>query len=71
MLRPSGLLLLTFHIRRETGHRDEWWGKEVSIDFLFFEAEEMKGYLRAAGFGLQEVIEREPYPEVEYPSRRA
>lgn len=71
VLRPAGVLLLTFHVGREVVRRDEWWGKQVSIDFLFFEAEEMKGYLRAAGFELQEVIEREPYPEVEYPSRRA
>ena len=70
-LRPEGVLLLTFHIGRETIHRDEWWEKEVSLDFIFFETEEMKGYLRAAGFELQEVIERDPYTELEYPSRRA
>jgi SAM-dependent methyltransferase len=71
VLRPAGALLLTFHIGQEIIHRDEWWGKEVSLDFIFFETEEMKGFLQAAGFELQEVIERDPYPEVEYPSRRA
>jgi SAM-dependent methyltransferase len=71
VLLPGGVLLLTFHIGQEIIHRDEWWGKEVSLDFIFFETEEMKGFLRAAGFELQEVIERDPYPEVEYPSRRA
>jgi SAM-dependent methyltransferase len=71
VLRPTGVLLLTFHIGQEIIHRDEWWGKEVSLDFIFFETEEMKGFLREAGFELQEVIERDPYPEVEYPSRRA
>jgi SAM-dependent methyltransferase len=71
VLRPGGVLLLTFHVGRETVHRDEWWGKEVSLDFIFFETEEMKGQLEAVGFELQEVIERDPYPEVEYPSRRA
>jgi SAM-dependent methyltransferase len=71
VLRPEGVLLLTFHIGREIIHRTEWWDKEVSLDFIFFETEEMKDYLKAAGFKLQEVIEREPYPEVEYPSRRA
>ncbi|HEX5707518.1 MAG TPA: class I SAM-dependent methyltransferase [Pyrinomonadaceae bacterium] len=71
VLRPGGTLLLTFHIGRETVHRDEWWGKEVSLDFIFFETEEMKDHLKATGFELQEVIERDPYPEVEYPSRRA
>jgi SAM-dependent methyltransferase len=71
VLRPAGVLLLTFHIGQEIIHRDEWWGKEVSLDFIFFETEEMKGFLQAAGFELQEVIERDPYAEVEYPSRRA
>lgn len=71
VLRPKGILLLTFHIGQETIHRDEWWGKEVSLDFVFYETEEMKSYLETAGFELQEVIERDPYPEVEYPSRRA
>jgi hypothetical protein len=47
-------------------------GGKVSVDFLFFETEEMKSYLIAAGFGLEEVIKRDPYPEaVEYQSRRA
>ncbi|MDQ3133651.1 MAG: class I SAM-dependent methyltransferase [Acidobacteriota bacterium] len=72
VLRPQGVLLLAFHIGQEIKHLDEWWGKEVSVDFLFFETEEMKSYLMTAGFGLEEVIERDPYPEaVEYQSRRA
>lgn len=72
VLRPRGVLLLAFHLGREVKHLDEWWGKEVSVDFLFYEAEEMKGQLTAAGFALEEVIERDPYPEaVEYQSRRA
>ncbi len=71
VLRPGGILLLAFHLGREVIHRAEWWGKEVSLDFNFFEKEEMKGYLGAAGFELQEVLEREPYADVEYPSNRA
>ncbi len=72
VLRPGGVLLLTFHLGQEIIHRDEWWGKAVSLDFIFFEREEMKSYLTAAGFALQEVIERDPYHEdVEHQSRRA
>ena len=71
ILCPGGTLLLTFHIGEETIHREEWWGKEVSIDFIFFETEEMKDHLGTVGFELEEVIERDPYPDVEYPSRRA
>jgi hypothetical protein len=41
------------------------------VDFIFYTTREMKDYLRAAGFDLEEAIERDPYPEVEYQSRRA
>ena len=72
VLRPGGTLLITFHIGQETIHKDEWWGKQVSVDFHFYETEEMKAHLRKAGFELMEVIERDPYPpEIEYQSRRA
>ena len=47
-------------------------GVPVSVDFLFFEPDEMVGYLRAAGYERIEVIQRGPYaPEVEHQSRRA
>jgi len=72
VLRPGGELLLTFHLGQEIVHRDDWWGKQVSLDFIFFETDEMKDFLESANFELREVIERRPYPaEVEYQSRRA
>jgi hypothetical protein len=67
-MRPG---LRESHAGQEVVHRDEWWGHEVDVDFLFFETEAIKGHLTAAGFALEEVIERDPYPDVEYPSRRA
>lgn len=63
VLRPGGLLLLAFHRGHEIVHRDEWWGKRVSLDFILFERSEMEGYLRAAGFEIEECLERPPYPE--------
>jgi SAM-dependent methyltransferase len=71
VLRPGGLLLLAFHMGQETIHMDEWWGEEVSLDFLFFRADEMGACLKSAGFDVEETIERDPYPIVEYQSRRA
>jgi hypothetical protein len=41
------------------------------MDFFFFQTSEIKLDLEAAGLAIEEIIEREPYPEVEYPSRRA
>jgi SAM-dependent methyltransferase len=70
-LRPGGMLLLAFHVGQEIIHLEEWWGANVSADFTFFLPDEMAGYLEAAAFEVEEVIEREPYPEVEHPSRRA
>lgn len=71
VLRPAGRLLLSFHIGEETLHVDELWEEEVSLDFNFFRADEMEGYLKSAGFEIEDVIERPPYENVEYQSRRA
>ena len=70
VLRPGGLLLLTFHIGDEIKHLEEWWGHKVCVDFLFFRSDEMARYLKSAGFEIEEIIERDPYPDVEHQSRR-
>jgi SAM-dependent methyltransferase len=70
VLRPGGVVLLAFHLGDETVHLDEWWDLPVALDFTFFRSDEMAGYLQAAGFDVEEVIERAPYPEVEHQSRR-
>ncbi len=70
VLRPNGLLLLSFHQGQESIHLDEWWGKKVSLDFHFFERSEMEGYLRAAGFEIEDSIERPPYEDVEVQTHR-
>jgi SAM-dependent methyltransferase len=71
VMRSGGVLLLAFHIGEGLIHRGEWWGEQVSVDFNFFRPEEVEGYLREAGFVIEEVIERGPYEGVEYASRRA
>jgi len=71
VLVADGMLLAAFHVGRETIHKDEWWGKQVAIDFTFFEATEMRAWLTEAGFHLEESIERDSYPDGEYLSRRA
>lgn len=70
VLRPNGLLLLAFHQGQEIRHVEEMWGKSVSLDFVFFERSEMEGYLRAAGFEVEESIERPPYEGVEVQTQR-
>ncbi len=70
VLKPGGILLAAFHLGSDTLHLDEWWGHSVSVDFHFFSTAEMSAWLEAAGFEIAEVIEREPYPEIEHQSRR-
>jgi SAM-dependent methyltransferase len=70
-LRPGGSLLLAFHMGDGLVHLDEWWGRRVSVDFHFFRTDEMTDFLKDAGFEVLETVEREPYPDVEHPSRRA
>jgi len=56
-------LLISFHRGEQVVHRDEWWGETVSVDFVFFERDEMIGYLQSAGFIIDEVVERDFYPD--------
>lgn len=70
-LQANGLLLLTYHVGDELRHLDEWWETPVNLDFRFYQTAAMKTYLQEAGFVLEEVIEREAYPEIEVQTRRA
>jgi SAM-dependent methyltransferase len=71
VLRPGGRLLLAFHVGSEVRRVQELWGEPVALDFVFFEVAEMRRSLEAAGFVVDEVCEREPYPDVEVQTRRA
>ncbi len=62
VLQPGAPLLMSFHRGEQIVHRDEWWDQKVSLDFTFFERDEMLGYLRDAEFVVDEVVERGPYP---------
>jgi signal recognition particle subunit SEC65 len=55
----------------ELRHVEDWWGRRVNIDFRFFQAEELETILKAAGYAIDELVEREPYPGVETQTRRA
>jgi len=41
------------------------------MEFFFFQPKEIQRLLEQAGFVIEEIIERGPYPDVEYQSRRA
>src|SRR5262245_50248993 len=71
VLRPEGRLLLAFHVGDGSIHVDDFLGRPVALDFVFFTRQAVTGELVRAGFVDVAAIERDPYPEVEYPSRRA
>jgi len=72
VLQPGGLLLLAFHTGDDAVHERELWGQPISMDFFLFQPSAIRHQLEAAGFIIEEIIEREPYPpDVEYQSRRA
>ena len=71
VLKPGGVLLVTFHIGAEIKHIEEWWEKPVSLDFAYYKPDEMENWLKDAGFVLEETLIREPNPEVEVATQRA
>jgi len=71
VLKPGGVLLVTFHIGQEIKHLDEWWEKPVNLDFAFYLPGQTEGWLKEAGFDLMETLVREPNPDVEVATRRA
>ncbi len=71
VLKPGGPFLFTFHIGDETMHLEEFLGRKVDIDFMFFTTEFISACLKRTGFEIRQIVEREPYPGVEYESRRA
>jgi SAM-dependent methyltransferase len=72
VLAPGGRLLIAFHVGTEVKHVDDFLGHEgVSLDFAFHVPADVQGALERAGLADVEVTQREPYPDVEYQSRRA
>jgi len=71
VLQPGGLFLCTYHIGEDTIRIKEFLGKNIDIDFMFFNTKFIYNCLTTIGFDKIEVIERGPYIGVEYDSRRA
>ncbi|HSB51022.1 MAG TPA: hypothetical protein VLD40_00035, partial [Dissulfurispiraceae bacterium] len=66
-----GIFLFTYHVGKETIRLDEFLGKKVDVEVMFFTTGFISSCLKDSGFEEIEIIEREPYPGVEYESRRA
>ena len=71
VLTRDAPLLLAFHVGNESIHLDEWWGRPVALDFVFFDSQAVRAKLVRSGLRIVEALERDPYPDVEHQSRRA
>ncbi len=70
VLKPGGALLVSFHLGQDALLGTDFHGHTVELEVTLFELQEMTGYARVAGFAIETALERDPYPEVEYQSRR-
>lgn len=70
VLRPGGLVLVAFHIGTEVRHLAEWWGREVDVDFRFFEPAHIADAMERAVLRVEARLERSSY-EQEVQTRRA
>ena len=71
VLTDNGQFLFSFHIGNNTVHLDNFLDHQVNINFYFFETNKIKDLLTEIGFEIIDIIERQPYKEVEHPSTRA
>jgi SAM-dependent methyltransferase len=75
-LRPGGWLLVAFHVSsadHPTGssvHLETWFDASVDLTAYFLDPEQILGELREAGLELRARLDREPWTDAEYPSRR-
>lgn len=70
-LRPGGEFRAAVHLGEGVLHPEALWGVPITLGFRLFAPGALEAALEAAGFRVTESLTREPYPEVEYPSRRA
>lgn len=75
-IRSGGRLLVSFHVDSDefavgaVNHLTNWFGEEVDIVVYFLAPEVVAADAEGAGFAVSARLERQPVPDIEYPSRR-
>ena len=75
-LRPGGWLLASFHVESaefaagQVNHLTSWFGESVDLDGYFLDPARVVAEMGRAGLAVMATVERQPSPELEYPSRR-
>lgn len=70
VLKKDGQFLFSFHVGENTAHFDKVNDINVDIDLYFFQTDKILELLHDNDFSIIDAIERHPYPDVEYQSRR-
>lgn len=70
VLKDGAHFLFSFHVGDEKVHFDDANGIKVDIDLHFFQTNRIAELLAESNFEIVDAIERFPYPEVEYASKR-
>jgi ubiquinone/menaquinone biosynthesis C-methylase UbiE len=71
VLKEGAQFLFSYHVGQEVVHFDNANDIPIDIDLHFFETERILEIARNNGFKILDAIERIPYPDVEYASKRA
>lgn len=77
VLRPGGIVLLSFHIRSdefaagEVNHVTTWFGHSVDVEGYFLEPDVVLDDLGRHGLDIVSIMTRMPHPSAEFPSERA
>lgn len=70
VLKPGGDFLFSFHVGDEIVHFDKAHDKEIDVDLFFFKSEDLVALLYETGFDIIDALERRPYDDAEYQTRR-
>jgi len=70
LLAPDGLFLGAFHRGRSLIHFSELLGYRINLDFRLFEPDEITALLTQTGFAVKQLLERDPYPDLEAQTQR-
>jgi ubiquinone/menaquinone biosynthesis C-methylase UbiE len=73
VLKPNGILLFTFHVRKtkNTLTIDKFFAKDNQLSFYLYTVEEIRRLTKSLGFEQIDIVTRYPYKDVEYPTTRA
>ena len=71
ILKREGQFLFSFHAGNKIEHFDKAGDIDVDVDLYFFQTDRIVQLLQDTGFRIIDALERRPYEDVQYQSRRA